>query len=104
MANDINTCSFTGNVTADPKVNVTNTTRLTFGIAVNMKDKATFINCVMFGKYAETMAKYIRKGMKVAVQGALSQYEKYYSLNVAQMLILNSSKPKTEEPNDDIPF
>ena len=101
MANDINVCVFTGNVTAEPKVNTSGkSTRLTFSIAVNVKDKPTFMNCVMFGKYAEAMAKYLRKGGKVAVTGTLEQYQKFYNLVVSNVNLIGAPK-KTETTEDE---
>lgn len=52
-----------------------------FNIAVNRQGKdngADFISCVAFGKTAETMFEYIRKGHRVGIEGRLqvSQYEK----------------------------
>lgn len=41
-------------------------------VAVNGRDDRTdWANCVCFGKYAETMAKYLTKGREIAVAGRL---------------------------------
>ena len=43
-----------------------------FSIAVNRqfkKDEADFINCVAFGKQAETIAQYMLKGSQIALTG-----------------------------------
>jgi single-strand DNA-binding protein len=43
-----------------------------FGIAVNRrmkKGEADFINCIAFGKTAETIAQYFTKGSQIAIQG-----------------------------------
>lgn len=52
-----------------------------FTLAVNRqfkKDEADFINCVAFGKTAETIAQYITKGRQVALSGRIQtgSYEK----------------------------
>lgn len=51
-----------------------------FSIAVNRpfsKDEADFINCVSFGKTAELIGEYFRKGQQIALVGRLqmNQYE-----------------------------
>ena len=42
------------------------------------KDEADFINCAVFGKTAETMFEWCRKGHRIGIEGHLqiSQYEK----------------------------
>lgn len=52
-----------------------------FTLAVNLprkKDESAFISCVSFGKTAEVIEKYTRKGSKVAVTGYIQtgSYEK----------------------------
>ena len=45
-----------------------------FTLAVDRKfkkDEADFINCVSFGKTAETMTQYLTKGKKIAVTGSI---------------------------------
>ena len=37
----------------------------------NVKDKTDFINCVAFGKLAEVIAKYCKKGQRIIVCGSL---------------------------------
>lgn len=56
------------------------TTYTRFNLAVKRqgkKDTADFIPCVAFGKKAETIKEYIKKGNKIAIQGQLlmSEYE-----------------------------
>lgn len=80
----INSVSISGNVTRDPDSRVTpsGTNVLKFSVAVNERrkskdgeweDYASFIDCVMFGRRAEAISRYIHKGTKVSVQGKLSQ-------------------------------
>jgi len=48
-----------------------------FTIAVNRKTKekeeTLFMDCTIFGKYAESMVKYLTKGRKITVNGYLRQ-------------------------------
>ena len=52
-----------------------------FSVAVNRpmkKDEADFINCVAFGKTAETIGQYLEKGSPIALEGRIQtgSYEK----------------------------
>lgn len=80
----INSVSLSGNVTRDSDLRVTNngTSVLNFSVAVNERrkssggewdDYASFIDCVMFGKRADAISRYIHKGTKVSIHGKLSQ-------------------------------
>ncbi|MDC9032162.1 single-stranded DNA-binding protein [Columbia Basin potato purple top phytoplasma] len=46
--------------------------KIDFQLALNMKDKAQFIPCVIFRKQAENMKKYLHKGSKFYLEGMLS--------------------------------
>lgn len=86
----INKVIVTGNLTRDPEIRTTasGTDILTLGLAVNdrvkngvtgeWEDYANFVNCVLFGKRAVSIAKIVSKGSKVAVDGRLrwSQWER----------------------------
>lgn len=73
----------TGNLVrnAELKTSMSGTTILNFTVAVNdrtknqttgeWEDYANFINCVMFGRRAESLSSYLNKGQKVAVEGKL---------------------------------
>lgn len=81
----VNTVSIAGNLTRDPEVRVTSggLSVMQFGVAVNERrkdsqtgeweDYASFIDCTLFGKRAQALEPYLRKGDKVAVQGRLRQ-------------------------------
>lgn len=85
----INRVTITGNLTRDPEVRNTQSGMavLNLGVAVNdrrknnqtgeWEDVPNFIDCVMFGTRAENVARYLRKGSKVAIEGKLrwSQWE-----------------------------
>ena len=71
-----------GNITRDPELSVTKNgkTMLKFGLAVNertaQREHANFFDCVIWGRYGETMQKYLHKGQKVAIAGSL-HYESW---------------------------
>lgn len=81
--NDINTCTFTGRLTVDSKLEYTNagTAIASFAIAVNRsrkmgdhyEDEASFLDCKILGKTAENLSQYLTKGKPVAVTGTLKQ-------------------------------
>jgi single-strand DNA-binding protein len=72
-----------GNLTKDPEVRYTpnGVAISSFGLAVNrkykqgaeVKEEVCFIDVVVFGKQAETSAKYLSKGQGIIVDGRLSQ-------------------------------
>ena len=69
---DINYTVFTGRLTRDIDLRKTSTGKscVNFNVACDRgQDKADFINCVAWEKTAETLAKYAKKGSRVAVQG-----------------------------------
>jgi len=70
-----------GNLTRDPEIRYSQSAEpiavANFSLAVSRRFKregepdVDFINCVTFGKQAEFMEKYFKKGMKAAVSGRL---------------------------------
>lgn len=66
-----------GRLTKDPELNFaagSGTAVTRFNLAVTRpfkKDETDFINCVAFGKTAETIAQYITKGRQLAVTGSI---------------------------------
>lgn len=77
-----------------------------FILAVNRrgkKDEADFINCTVFGKTAETMFEWCRKGHRIGIEGHLqiSQFEKdgqkksNYSVIVDTMEFLQTKNEKS---------
>lgn len=79
----INRVTITGNLTRDPELKATSTGSqvLNLGVAVNdrwfnqqtnqWEDRPNYIDCVVFGKRAEALSRYLHKGMKVAIEGKL---------------------------------
>lgn len=86
----INRVSISGNLTRDGELRTTpgGTDVLSLGVAVNdraknqqtgqWEDRPNFVDCVMFGNRAQSLAPYLSKGAKVAIEGKLrwSQWEK----------------------------
>ena len=79
----INRVIISGNLTRDAELRQTasGTSVLGFGVAVNdrrrnnqtgeWEDYANFVDCTMFGQRAQAIAPYLRKGLKVAIEGKL---------------------------------
>ena len=74
----MNIVALIGRLTRDPEIrysqgeNAMAIARFTLAVDKNFKkkdDKANFINCVAFGKIAETVEKHVFKGSKIAVIG-----------------------------------
>jgi single-strand DNA-binding protein len=111
----INSVVLTGRLTNDPDLRTTQngTQSVKFSLAVNRKNKqpnqpdADFINCVAFGKTAETIAQYLHKGSLIGVEGRL-QTGKYdnqigqtvYFTNVLvnSFTFLESRKDSQQQP------
>lgn len=121
----INRVTISGNLTRDPELRATagGFSVLTFSVAVNERrknqqsgeweDRPNFIDCTMLGKRAESVAKHISKGSKVAVDGKLrwSQWEKNgekrskIEVIVDEIEFMAAQKPVQEEYTAiDIPF
>lgn len=66
-----------GRLTKDPELNFaanSGTAVCRFSIAVQRprsKDESDFFNCVAFGKTAETIAKFFKKGQRILIEGEL---------------------------------
>jgi single-strand DNA-binding protein len=124
---DVNISVISGNLTKDPVLKHTKTTNTAvcqFSVASNdkYKDKETvcYVDCQAWGKTAEFVAKYLKKGAKVIVQGKMQQQvwddketgKKRYRtfLLVLNVQSLQSGKqeaqptPQTnQEPDDEYP-
>lgn len=78
-----NNCTFIGNLCADPElkhIGEKNTAILDGSLAINRKfkdregrivEETDFIPFTSFGKAAELLAKYVKKGHQVALQGEM---------------------------------
>lgn len=86
----MNSVNISGNLTRSPELRETTggTTILSFGVAVNdrrknpqtgeWEDYPNFVDCILFGKRADSLSRILTKGMKVSVSGRLhySSWEK----------------------------
>jgi single-strand DNA-binding protein len=72
--------TISGNLGRDPELKTTNQSQVaSFSVGVRTgKDEATWVNCSVWGKRADTVMAYFRKGGRVALTGSgkLSTYEK----------------------------
>lgn len=80
----INAVSISGNLTRDPVIRkaASGSSVMSFGVAVNdrrkdqqtgeWKDYPNFVDCVVIGRRADSLAQYLSKGTKVAIEGKLS--------------------------------
>lgn len=104
----INSVSISGNLTRDMEIRVTDGGMAIgrFGVAVNERrknrngdweDYANFVDCVMFGKRAESTEQYLKKGFKVAIKGRL-HYSSWEDRNGG------GKRSKLEVVVDDIDF
>lgn len=65
-----------GRLTKDPQLSFskgkgTAIAKLTVAVNRMQKDEADFINCVAFGKTAETIGNYMTKGSQIAINGEI---------------------------------
>lgn len=125
----INRVNISGNLTRDSELRATSSGMqiASFGVAVNdrrknqsgeWKDYPNFIDCVMFGKRAESIFQYLTKGTKVAIEGKLrwSQWEKdgqkrsklEVIVDEIEFMSTKNSSPKESADGgyymDDVPF
>lgn len=125
----INRVTISGNLTRDSELRATSSGMqiASFGIAVNdrrknqsgeWEDYPNFIDCVMFGKRAESISKFLTKGTKVAIEGKLrwSQWEKdgqkrskiEVIVDEIEFMSAKNSSPQTSTEGgmymDDVPF
>lgn len=109
----INRVNISGNLTRDPELRATagGTQVLGFGVAVNdrrknnqtnqWEDYPDFVDCTMFGNRAESMARILRKGMKVAIEGKLrySAWEKDGQRRSKLEVIVDEIELMSQNPN-----
>ena len=81
---NLNRVLLMGNITRDPELKYTpkGTAIADFALAINrkwkaesgeMREEATFVGCVAFGRVAEIIGEYCRKGNPLYVEGRLTQ-------------------------------
>lgn len=112
----INNVVLTGRVTKDIELKVTPTGKsvCSFSLAVNRKfvqdgeRQADFINCQLWGKSAETLEKYVKKGMLIGVEGRL-QTRNYINqqgqtVYVTEVVVESFTFLETKQSNDQPQF
>lgn len=101
-----------GNIGKDPELkNVGQNQVASFSLAVRTgKDETTWMNCAVWGKRAQTVAEYLRKGAKITIagQGKLNSYtaqdgteRQTLNVNVTDFTL---PARQAEPSNDNIPF
>ena len=94
-----------GRLTRDPEEKKTQAglSVARFGLAVGDRDKTYFWNLVSFGKTAEFILKWMKKGTEVRVYGDMKNEKKddktYYDFIVDEVTFVGS-KPKDEKPQE----
>lgn len=125
----LNQVQLIGNIGSNPEVKKVNENSFVkFSIACNESykdkegkkiDKTEWINCVVFGKFSETIEKYVKSGDKVFVSGKLSttvtegdvrnnNQKIYYTKVIVNEIIflstLNTIHNRDMSDIDDVPF
>jgi len=117
MANDINSVILIGRLTKDVDIMMSESGAAVgkFTLANNRsymsggewKNQVFFFDCVLFGKSAENLQKYCKKGDRISVEGMLQQSRwtdnkgnNHSKIQVAvkEYQLLESKKEKTEGP------
>lgn len=114
---DVNNVTLIGNLVRDPELKETNGGRriATFSVATNRvwrdaetkekKEAVEYHNVVAWGRLAEIISEYVKKGNKVYVEGRIASREfegkdgrkRYYTDIIARNLIMLTRKPSAEE-------
>ena len=116
MANDLNNCSFIGRLGKDPEMRSTptGTQVANFSLAVGWKSKdkdgTEWVNIVAFGKLAEIIGQYLKKGSKIYISGGMrtrkwqdqSGADRYSVEIVAKDMIMLDSKGAESSSNNSI--
>lgn len=109
----MNFCAMMGRLTKDPETKQTQTTNLCrFSIAVDRrgkKDEADFFNCTAFGKTADFIIQYFRKGQRILLSGRIQNdnytasdgSKRYATTIIVEQAEFCESKKATEEPKTD---
>ena len=106
----INKVILLGNITKEPEVKKSKSGKkyARFTIALNEKDKTTFVPCVAFEKTAELIENYFAQGSFIGVTGSLDiqkKDDKYYTnIIVNEISFAGYKKAEAEEATEDLPF
>lgn len=107
----MNDVTLIGRLTRDPEIRATQEglAIANWSLAVNRRkaNEADFFNCSAFGKTAELIEKYVKKGMKIGVKGRLrnEEYTNKDGQKVTRTKIdveeIDFCEPKKEEKKDE---
>lgn len=118
----INTCTLSGCLTSEPRQTATasGNTIVRFRLAVNDRrknnqtgewdDYTHYVDCTMFGKFAERMVVYLHKGVRVVVEGKLnySSWEKdgqrHSKLDVIVNELVPPQQPRQQQQQYQQPY
>ena len=117
----MNNVTLMGRLTRDPELKYSQAGKAycRFTVAINRefnKDEADFINCLAFGKTAETIAEWLEKGRRIAIVGRIQtgNYENKNGEKVNTFEVVadrfefvdsaksDTSKNQTYSNNDDV--
>jgi single-stranded DNA-binding protein len=88
----------TGYVTKDPEVGE-NEKYAWFLIVNERDDKTNFFMCRLFQPIVK-LAKYIKKGQRILVEGHVEQYEKSYTIAVERIEFLSHKKEQEKQQEE----
>jgi single-strand DNA-binding protein len=126
----MNVLTFTAHLAKDAELRYTpkNDAVTSFSAAMNSgygdKKVTTWVNCTLWGKQAESLAPYLKKGTQAAISGEVELREwtgkdgatgKSLELRVSSLTLIggkpkddgqaqNNNVPQSEEPEQEIPF
>lgn len=127
----MNNCNLSGRLTKEAELSYTNSNKAKAAFTLAAKrgyknsdgeDVIDFIPCQIWGKFAESIHKYMRKGTYISASGQIniSSYEdkdgnkkSWTVLNVSDLELIAQPRKKDEEPNQpefneisdsDVPF
>ena len=126
---DLNSVNIIGRLTSNAVLKYTNggTAVTSFSLANNESRKkddqwesyANFFDCIIWGKYGESMQKHLTKGKEIAISGRLHQErwnDSTGNINARIRIVIEhinllrdprgqkEQQPDREPPSDDIPF
>ena len=112
----MNFVAMMGRVSKDPETKQTQTTNLCrFSIAVDRrgkKDEADFFNCTAFGKTADFISQYFRKGNRILISGRIQNdnytasdgSKRYATTIIVEQAEFCESKKQAEPKQEDAGF
>ena len=110
---DLNTITLTGRLGRDPEVRYTQkgSAVTTLSLAVQYDDRTSWIKAMVFGKTAEIIGQYAKKGSRIGVSGRIQedkwtdkdgQKRSVLVVITSQVVFLDKKEDKKE--SNDVPF